>query len=237
MPTPALTEPTARTEFDALEGVARARTSSGWDRVVRRFQPRDCYAPEDAAPKRTALFVDIATTGGNLAADVVIELAAVPFEYGVRDGQVYAIGAAVTLLRDPGRAIPDAVSERTGITDAMLRGRRIDDAGVSALLQGAALVVAHGAAIRRRWLERRWVAFAAKPWACSRTDVPWHRHGCPDATLEGILFRTCAEVLDGRRAAERCYAGIHILAMQTCAGALPMQLLLEAARKAGTPTA
>ena len=225
-----LSEPIARSEFDALEGVARARTSSGWSRVVRRFQPRYRYADDDGAPTRTALFVAIATTGPSLASDAIIELAAVPFQYGVRDGEVYAVGEAVTLVEDPGWAIPDAVTERTGITDEMVHGRRIDDAHVGALLDGVSLVIAHGAALRRRWLERRWAAFASKPWACSRDDVPWHLHGCSVKTLAGILFQSCAELLDAHRAAEACYAGIHILAMRTRSGELPMGLLLDAAR-------
>lgn len=223
----------ARDEFDALEGMAQALTSSGWYRVVRRFQPRDRYAADDGAPKRTALFVDVETTGLSLASDAVIELAAVPFEYGVRDGQIYAVGEPLTFLEDPGRAIPEAITELTGITDAMVRGRRIDDARVNALLDGVSLVVAHNAAFDRKWLERRLPAFAAKPWACSQHDVPWHHHGCAGTKLEYILFRTCAEFLEGHRAAEDCYAGIHILAMRTCVGALPMALLLESAR---TPT-
>jgi DNA polymerase-3 subunit epsilon len=234
MPRTALPEPLARTEFDALEGMAQTLTSSGWYRVVRRFQPRDRYAAADGAPKRTALFVDVETTGLNVGADAIIEFSAVPFEYGVRDGQIYAVGEPVTFFEDPGWAIPEAITELTGITDEMVRGQRIDDTRVSALLSGVALVVAHNAAFDRRWLERRLPAFAAKPWACSRDDVPWHLHGCAGRTLEYILFRTCAEFLEGHRAAEDCYAGIHILAMRTCAGALPMGLLLENAR---TPTA
>ena len=229
-----LSEPIARTEFDALDGVARAVTSSGWHRVVRRFQARDRYADADGAPRRRALFVAIVTTGPSFASDAIIELAAVPFEYGVRDGQVYALGEAVTLLEDPGWAIPDAVTAGTGITDEMVHGRRVDDARVSALLDGVSLVIAHGAALRRRWIERRWPAFAAKPWACSRDDVPWHLHGCAVTTLEGILFQTCAELLDAHRAAEACYAGVHVLAMRTCAGALPMAFLLDSARNRAT---
>ena len=230
MPRSALSEPIARSEFEALEGVALALTSSGWQRVVRRFQRRDRYAADDGAPKRMALFAAVETTGPSLAADAIIELAVVPFEYGVRDGQVYAVGDAVTFLEDPGWAIPDAVTERTGITDEMVRGRRIDDARASTLLGGVSLVVAHGAATGRRWLGRRLPAFAAAPWACSRDDVPWRRHGCTVTTLEGILFQSCAELLDAHRAAEACYAGIHILAMRTRSGELPMGLLLDAAR-------
>jgi DNA polymerase-3 subunit epsilon len=58
----------------------------------------------------------------------------------------------VAYLGKPGRPIPPEVTALTGITDAAVRGRRIDDARVAALAASASLVVAHNAAFDRPFL-------------------------------------------------------------------------------------
>lgn len=220
-----------RDDFDALEGLARTLTSSGWYRVVRRFTPRERYEPDDGTPTRTALFVDVETTGLDPARDAIIELAAVPFQYAPADGRVFGVGEPLVCLEDPGRAIPESVSELTGLTDDMVAGQRIDDDRVEALLRDVSLVIAHNASFDRRFLERRLPAFARKPWACSQREVPWEEHGCSSRKLEFILFKTCGEFFDGHRAADDCCVGIHVLAMRASTGALPMALLLDSARR------
>ena len=224
--------PPAEDEFAALEGMARVLTSSGWFRVVRRFRPRLRYAADDGAPKLKALFVDVETTGRDHETDAIIELAAVPFEYGA-DGQIYGVGEAVVCLEDPRRRIPDEVVELTGITNEMVHGKRLDEARVAEVLGGATLVVAHNAAFDRRFVERRIPAFVRVPWACSQTEIPWQRHGCRGTKLDYILMTTGGEFFDGHRAADDCYAGIHVLASPTPAGTLPFAALLRSSR---TPT-
>ena len=218
-------------EFEALEGIARTLTASGWYRVVRRFQPRLQYAEADTAEKRTALFVDVETTGLDPMTDAIIEFGAVPFRYGVEDGEIYDVGDGLSFLEDPGCPIPEAISELTGITEEMVRGKRIDDARVEALLAEASLIVAHNASFDRRFLERRLPAFSAKPWACSRDEVPWQEHGCSGKKLEYILLRIAGEFYDGHRAVDDCRVGIHVLASRGPAGELPFAQLLASARR------
>ena len=218
-------------EFDALEGIARTLTASGWYRVARRFQPRLRYSQDDDAATRTALYVDVETTGLDRTSDAIIEFAAVPFRYGVDDGVIYDVGEGLSFLEDPGRPIPDSIGELTGITDEMVRGKRIDDALVEALLDDAALIVAHNASFDRPFLERRLPAFSAKPWACSCKEVPWREHGCSGTKLEYILFTMAAEFYDAHRAIDDCRVGIHVLASRGPSGALPFAQLLESARR------
>ena len=220
-----------RDDFDALEGYARTLTSSGWYRVVRRFQPRYRYEADDGTPTRTALFVDVETTGLDAERDAIIELACVPFQYAPTDGRVFTVGDPLVCLEDPRRPIPESVTELTGLTNDMVRGQRIDDDAVARLLAGASLVIAHNARFDRRCIERRLPAFARKPWACSQHEVPWKTLGCSSYSLEYILLKTCGEFFDGHHAADDCCVGIHILASRSHTGALPMQLLLESARK------
>ena len=220
------------TEFEALEGLARTLTASGWYRVVRRFEPRPRYAEDDpAVRKRTALYVDVETTGLDRASDAILEFAAVPFQYGVDDGRIYEVGEGISFLEDPERPIPDSISELTGITDEMVRGKRIDEARVAALLADASLVLAHNASFDRPFIERRLPGFAAKPWACSCKEVPWREHGCSGTKLEYILLTMAGEFFDAHRAIDDCRVGIHVLASRGPTGSLPFAQLLESARR------
>lgn len=218
-------------EFDALEGMARSLTASGWYRVVRKFQPRERYSAEDASDKRLALYVDVETTGLDTARDRIIELGAVLFEYGVEDGRIFAIRESYSAFEDPGRHVPDAVTRMTGITDQMVAGQRIDERPVDALVQQAALIIAHNAPFDRGFLERRLAVFGTRPWACSREDVPWREHGCASSSLDYLLYRHCAEFYNAHRALDDCHAGVHALATPLRNGSLPFALLLESARK------
>jgi DNA polymerase-3 subunit epsilon len=226
--------PLPPSEFEALEGMARVLTASGWYRVARLFQPRARYATGDVEPKRRAVFVDVETTGLDHATDQIIEFAAVPFEYGVTSGAVYEVGEGLSFLEDPGCPIPDEVSTLTGITDEMVRGQRIDEARVTTLIGDAALVIAHNARFDRPFVDRRLSVLAGKPWACSHSGVPWQKHGCTGTKLEYLLYSHCAEFFAAHRALDDCRVGVHVLATPLVTGALPMALLLDSARATTT---
>lgn len=228
---PVLRTAPSDSEFEALEGIARTLTASGWYRVARRFQQRMRYSDHGDEALRTALFVDVETTGLDRASDTIIELAAVPFRYGVDDGEIYDVGEGLAFLEDPGVPIPDAIAELTGINDDMVRGKRIDDALVEALLADASLVVAHNASFDRPFIERRLPAFADKPWACSCKEVPWREHGCSGTKLEYILLTMAGEFFDAHRAIDDCRVGIHVLANRGPNGELPFAQLRESARR------
>jgi DNA polymerase-3 subunit epsilon len=118
-------DPAADAEDAAWEGMARVLTTTGRYRVLRRFRPRARYTvAQDAqadtladvthrigrpsAPPtalRTALFVDVETTGLDATADAVIEFAAVPFTYSPETGRVHEC-ARVRGTRRPGPAAP-----------------------------------------------------------------------------------------------------------------------------------
>jgi DNA polymerase III subunit epsilon len=214
--------------MEELEGMARTLVESGEFTVIRRFRRRDRYNTPEGVATATALFVDVETTGLDARTDAIIELAAVPFTYSA-DGRVFEVGTAITFLEDPQRPIPEEVVKLTGIRDADVRGKRIDDTLVNAMVSGASLVIAHNAEFDRGFLERRLPAFAEMLWACSIRDIPWKSLGCSSGSLEYILYRNCAEFFDGHRAEEDCLAAIHALATAACDGSLPLRHLLEAA--------
>ncbi|HYH80570.1 MAG TPA: 3'-5' exonuclease [Longimicrobium sp.] len=209
----------------ALERIADALDSTGAYRVVRRFRPRARYAEDDGTPTVTALFVDVETTGLDTAADAIIQLALVPFEFSPC-GRIFGVAEPQVHMEDPGRPIPPAVTSLTGISDRDVAGRRIDDDAVLAAAASAALVVAHNAGFDRPLVERRLPAFRELPWGCSQVEVPWARHGLPSAKLEYLLFAHCRAFAEGHRADEDALCGVHVLATPFRTGELPFGCLL-----------
>ncbi|HQR88707.1 MAG TPA: exonuclease domain-containing protein, partial [Caulobacter sp.] len=66
--------------------MARTLEASGTYRVLRRLSPHVTVAPPSGQLTRQGLVVDVETTGLDAARHEIIELAMVPFTYGL-DGQ------------------------------------------------------------------------------------------------------------------------------------------------------
>jgi DNA polymerase-3 subunit epsilon len=215
----------------ALERIADALDATGAFRVARRFEPRGRYAEPDGTPTYRALYADVETTGLDTERDNIIQLALLPFEYAPSTGRIYGVGEPIVQMEDPGRAIPPEITVLTGISDADVAGRRIDDGAVAALAAGASLVIAHNAAFDRPLLERRLPLFRKMPWACSQLEVPWGEHGIAAAKLEFVLFKHCGAFFEGHRADQDCHAALHALATPFRSGDLPFALLLRSSRR------
>lgn len=188
-------------------------------RVFRRLVPRDAYeAPQ--GPTRRAIFLDVETTGLEPASEAIIELAMVEFEYDRRD-HLIRIGRTFESFEDPQRPITPEITELTGITDAMVRGKRIDDDAVAAFLAGAGVIVAHNASFDRAHLEARLPIFRDLHWACSVRDVAWREHGYHlGASLEMIAYKARL-FFDAHRAAGDCRAALHLLGTSILADGRP----------------
>ncbi len=74
-----------------LEAMAVKLEAAGTYRVLRKLAPRPSREPPAGTRMRQGLFVDAETTGLDPARDEIIELAMIPFTYGL-DGEVYAVG-------------------------------------------------------------------------------------------------------------------------------------------------
>lgn len=222
--------------FDAtLEGMADQLEDTGRYRVLRRLDRDAMTAPTLAADApaaegaRTALYIDLETTGLDGARDEIIEIAIVPFDYAA-DGRVLGVRPAYAAFQDPGRPIPAAVTEVTGITDAMVAGAAIDGAAVGRLADGAALAVAHNAGFDRPFMERFDPRFAELPWACSMQEVDWTGEGFDGRKL-GHLAMQSGFFFPGHRAELDCLAGVELLTRRLpTSGAPAMARLLETAR-------
>jgi DNA polymerase-3 subunit epsilon len=199
-------------------------------RVLRRLDvTRERPALEGATVRRAAI-VDTETTGTDASADKVIELAVVVFEYCHASGAVGRVTGSYDGLEDPGAPIPPSSTAIHGITDAMVAGRKIDDAAVARLLEGVGIVIAHNAGFDRKFLEPRLPVFAALPWACSWQEVPWSEAGIESSKLEYLAYRY-GFFYEGHRAEVDCLALLEVLRRPFGeSGGTALKLLLDSAR-------
>jgi DNA polymerase-3 subunit epsilon len=226
-----MTSPTNDPTPEQLEAMAATLESSGRYRVLRRIEPQAPVEPAEGTPTRLGLLLDLETTGLDPEQDEIIEWAMLPFTYGL-DGMLYALGEPFSRLRQPSRPIPPAVTELTGITDAMVAGQQIDPEEVAAFVAPAALVIAHNARFDRRFAERFCPAFASKPWACSMDGVDWAGEGF-EGTRLGYLAMRHGLFFGGHRAVQDCEATLEILARPLPrSGATALCRVLESARQA-----
>jgi DNA polymerase-3 subunit epsilon len=214
----------------SIEDAIATLEASGDYRVLQRLKQRPSVPAPDDEVLRTAIFLDLETTGLDPTKDEIIEIALVPFIYGRANGRIYKVKKAFQGLRQPSIPIPDKITELTGIDDTMVAGKTVDPADVSAFIVGAGLVIAHNARFDRPFAERFCPAFANAAWACSLSQVPWQEEGFAGTRLE-YLAMSSGFFYDTHRAADDCYAAIELLARPLPkSGALAMQRLLEAAR-------
>jgi DNA polymerase III subunit epsilon len=179
-------------------------------RVLRRLVPRTEFSPSNGQPARTGLLLDVETTGLDTAKHEVIELGMVKFAY-LPDGTITSIIDVFTSFNEPSTTIPPEITELTGITDAMVAGRRIEADAVAAFASDAVVVIAHNAHFDRKFAERYWPIFEQRAWACSATEIEWRKHGFDGSRL-GYLLAGIGYFVQAHRAVDDCRALAEILA-------------------------
>ncbi|ACL61350.1 3'-5' exonuclease [Methylobacterium nodulans] len=215
---------------DALDDIAGILERTGEYRVLRRLRAFEPEAADPEEPTYLGLILDTETTGLDPAADEVIELGIIAFTYGP-SGRIHRVRHRFNQLQQPARPIPEEVTRLTGITDADVAGRRIDDRAVEALAARARVVIAHNARFDRRMCEARWPVFAGLNWACSCHQIPWREEGHEAARLGGLLADH-GYFHNGHRAIDDCEALLWLLARPLKrSGRLALATLMEAARR------
>ena len=196
--------------------------------------PAGLSDPGDAELRR-GLYVDCETTGFSPEHDAVIELAMLPFTYTLGGSLVEVLHDEAQVHRnDPGRPLPAEITHLTGLTDDDVRGEVIDDEAASTLIERSGLVVAHNARFDRPFVERVLPAARARPWACTRAEVPWIAEGFASQALHCLLCAYGVFARDRHRALADCEAGVWLLAQR-----LPVSgesVLAAMRRRALTPT-
>ena len=194
------------------ESMARVLEQHPDYRVLRRLQPRLRW-PGDAAHAVTRVVVlDTETTGLDQTKEKIIELALLRVDIdhatGLPTGDVMVYDG----LEDPGMPISKEIEAITGINDAMVRGRRLDEARIAELLQDADLVIAHNAGFDRPFAEARLARFRELPWACSFADIDWKAQGRKSSKLESLALEN-GWFYDAHRAEMDCHALLAVLSV------------------------
>lgn len=163
---------------------------------------------EDRGPY-IAVGIDVETTGLDADTGRIIELALRRFRYD-RDGVVTDIDEAYEWREDPGEPLTPEIQALTGITDADLTGREIDEEVATRLLCSASFVVAHNSKFDRRWVENRLPGARGLNWCCSMAQVDWKARGF-DGKVLGYLLVQAGYYHCGHRASADVDAMIQML--------------------------
>lgn len=213
-----------------LERAAAVLKASGDFRVLRRIKPHPSFNVDDGSEKKIGIVVDVETTGLDSYQDEIIEIGMLSFEFS-SDGRIFSLIDQFESFNAPAVPISDEITNLTGITAKMVRGKKIPWKKVGKFVSEAAVVIAHNAAFDRRFLERCQPAFKRIPWACSATDVAWAKEGVEGLKL-GYILANFGLFHDGHRALEDCLALVHVLAHNLPKAKTPvLKQLLDNARQ------
>ncbi len=179
-------------------------------KLIRRITPRSAFSDNQGRVLSRGVVVDTETTGVDPGKDAIIELGMVLFEFDPETGIAYKVLGSFDQLEDPGFPVPAESTAVHGITDEMVAGMRIDDAGVAQFLDGVSLVIAHNSKFDRVFLEKRLPLFESLPWGCSFAQVDWRGEGVGSAKLDYIAYQY-GFFYEAHRAEGDCYALLEIL--------------------------
>ena len=208
--TPNLT-PLLDASFADPEAMAEVLDGHPDYRVLRRLKPRREFGHKRQGEIAKVLILDTETTGLDSGRDRIIELALILVDVDQATGLPLQVQEVFDELEDPGRPIPAEATRVTGITDAMVAGKRLDEARIAELMKGVDLVIAHNARFDRGFVEARLPAFAQLPWACSVAEIDWQAQGRGSAKLE-FLAHELGFFYDAHRAEMDCHALLAVLA-------------------------
>lgn len=194
-----------------LQAMAQTLAQHPDYQVLTRFNPEVLNATVDAIPDDAALgvMVDTETTGRG-DEDKIIELGMVVFAFNRDTGELYGVVDSYDALEDPGMPIPPEATRVNNISDEMVKGKRIDDNRVNAILETVEVVIAHNSGFDRPYCERRWPMFKSKAWACSLTQLNWAEAGLGSAKLDYIAYRL-GFFFEAHRASMDCLALLYAL--------------------------
>lgn len=197
-------------------------------RVLRRLQPVTDYGGWYGQATQRVIVLDTETTGLDSKNESIIELAMLSVMVDTATGWPVGPVTVYESFEDPGKPIPSQITEITGIDDTMVKGLRIDDAAVAALVAQADLIVAHNAGFDRPFVEARFPVFAGKAWACSFMGIDWKKEGSGSAKLE-FLASERGWFYEAHRAQVDCHALLQVLASPLADGQSGLSRLMTGA--------
>ena len=212
-PSPDAPQPILAPAPDFLEAMALQLEAQGDFRVLRRLKPLLNWPGTPTQAMTRVVVLDTETTGLDQGKERIIELAMLRVDFDNATGLPVGAVQVYDGLEDPGKPIPPEVVALTGIHDADVQGRRLDEARVAELLDGVDLIIAHNAGFDRPFVESRIAQFAHLKWACSFADIDWKAQGRGSAKLES-LAQASGWFYDAHRAEMDCHALLAVLAQK-----------------------
>lgn len=169
--------------------------------------------------------LDVETTSLDPSTGKIVELALRRFRYDP-DGVITDIDAPYEWRQDPGEPLSPEIVALTGLTDADLSGREIEEDVAARLLKSASFVVAHNSSFDRRWLEDRLPDARGLNWCCSMRQVDWRRRGF-DGRVLGYLLLQRGFYFCGHRASADVDALIQMLRHRDAVGRTALSEMIE----------
>jgi len=139
-------------------------------------------------PSLRVAYVDTETTGLSSRTDRIIEIAIVLAEVDWDTGRILRRMDQYEALQDPGCPMPAGALAVHGITDAMVRGRRIEAAACSALFNAADICLAHNSGFDKGFVAQVVPEAPDLAWGCTCRGIPWQRlySGLRTTSLQGL---------------------------------------------------
>lgn len=126
-------------------------------------------------PTIRVAYVDTETTGLSPNMDCIIEIAIVLAVVDWGTGAIIQRLDHYQGLQDPGRRIPAEAMAVHGITDAMVRGQRIDCSRAAGLLAGADICLAHNSGFDKGFVAQVVHEARSYTWGCTCRGIPWKK--------------------------------------------------------------
>jgi DNA polymerase-3 subunit epsilon len=176
-------------------------------RVLHRITPLEDWQPPTnvGPPFMKVAVIDLETDGLDPLYNEILEIAVAMIVID-RQGRILEVESVICGLQQPSRPIEPEIERITGITDAMVAGKRLVPQKIAEHLQAADACLAFHVAFDRRHLEMLVPEVGEMPWICAMADVDWHALGF-DGRAQGYLLMQAGM---RKRRDPACYGGVSL---------------------------
>lgn len=157
-------------------------------KILKKVDLAGMTLPASVGGEKTALFIDVETTGLDREKDKVIEIGMQQFHFD-REDKLVGLGDSYQGFQDPLEPLSADVERITGITNDDLKDKQLDEIAMNKIADGSKLILAHNASFDRPFIERLLPQTKDMAWACSMKDVPWDDWGIKSKSLNYILMQ------------------------------------------------